>query len=190
MEVEWLGDNSESTGAFSRNDEMSVLVWGLFVCFLLTRFLDDAILWYIYLPGPQVCGSVSYGIRPIVACLPAWWRFAQCLRRYRDTRLVFPHIVNAGKYSTTFFVVLFSSLNRAYAGKVEQMLLKTQLQWGTCMLVAKVVTMLSFCLLLCRSPWWWCAAKQCIFLPVVNVWPSPHMLYSRMGPQDGLGALR
>ena len=58
-----------------------------------------------------MCGSVSYGLTPIVACLPAWFRFAQCIRRYRDTRLVFPHIVNAGKYSTSFFVVLFSSLN-------------------------------------------------------------------------------
>jgi len=65
-------------------------------------------------PNIGLCGGVSYGIRPIVACLPAWFRFAQCLRRYRDTRLVFPHIVNAGKYSTTFFVVLFSSLNTAY----------------------------------------------------------------------------
>lgn len=63
-----------------------------------------------------MCNGVSYGVRPIVACLPAWWRFAQCLRRYRDTRLVFPHLVNAGKYSTTFFVVVFSSLNNAYKG--------------------------------------------------------------------------
>ena len=67
--------------------------------------------------GPHVCGGVSYGIRPLVACLPAWFRFAQCLRRYHDTRLFFPHIVNAGKYSTTFFVVLFSSLNTAYKSK-------------------------------------------------------------------------
>ena len=63
-----------------------------------------------------MCNSVSYGIRPIIACLPAWFRFAQCLRRYRDTRLVFPHIVNAGKYSTSFFVVIFSSLYQAYIG--------------------------------------------------------------------------
>lgn len=41
------------------------------------------------------------------------FRFAQCLRRYRDTKEAFPHLVNAGKYSTTFFVVLFSSLNSA-----------------------------------------------------------------------------
>lgn len=66
--------------------------------------------------GSDVCNSVSYGIRPIIACLPAWFRFAQCLRRYRDTRLFFPHIVNAGKYSTSFFVVIFSSLYQAYIG--------------------------------------------------------------------------
>lgn len=67
----------------------------------------------------DVCNSVSYGIRPIIACLPAWFRFAQCLRRYRDTRLFFPHIVNAGKYSTSFFVVIFSSLYQAYIGKED-----------------------------------------------------------------------
>lgn len=47
-------------------------------------------------------------IRPIVAMLPAWFRFAQCLRRYRDTREAFPHLLNAVKYSTSFFVVMFS----------------------------------------------------------------------------------
>eukprot|EP00057_Strongylocentrotus_purpuratus_P033854 XP_793026.4 PREDICTED: xenotropic and polytropic retrovirus receptor 1 homolog [Strongylocentrotus purpuratus] len=54
--------------------------------------------------------SYSHAIRAVVACLPAWFRFAQCLRRYRDTKKAFPHLVNAGKYSTTFFVVLFSAL--------------------------------------------------------------------------------
>ncbi|CAG2104582.1 unnamed protein product [Medioppia subpectinata] len=50
-------------------------------------------------------------IRTFVACLPAWFRFAQCLRRYKDDRRgLFPHVVNAGKYSTTFFVVIFSTL--------------------------------------------------------------------------------
>ena len=70
------------------------------------------------LTGKDICGSVTYGVRPLVACLPAWFRFAQCLRRYRDTRLAFPHIVNAGKYSTTFFVVLFSTLYSAYRSKL------------------------------------------------------------------------
>ncbi|XP_066548657.1 xenotropic and polytropic retrovirus receptor 1 homolog isoform X2 [Amia ocellicauda] len=60
--------------------------------------------------GHAVCHSYSYGVRAIIQCLPAWFRFVQCLRRYRDTKRAFPHLVNAGKYSTTFFVVTFSAL--------------------------------------------------------------------------------
>ncbi|KAM9480437.1 xenotropic and polytropic retrovirus receptor 1a isoform X1 [Oncorhynchus nerka] len=56
------------------------------------------------------CHSYSYGLRAIIQCLPAWFRFVQCLRRYRDTKRAFPHLVNAGKYSTTFFVVTFAAL--------------------------------------------------------------------------------
>ncbi|CAB4066336.1 Xenotropic and polytropic retrovirus receptor 1,Xenotropic and polytropic retrovirus receptor 1 homolog [Lepeophtheirus salmonis] len=56
------------------------------------------------------CVDSTYWIRSILSCLPAWFRFAQCLRRYRDTKEAFPHLVNAGKYSTTFFVVTFSTL--------------------------------------------------------------------------------
>ncbi|RUS73639.1 hypothetical protein EGW08_018594 [Elysia chlorotica] len=59
---------------------------------------------------PHVCTKNIYGIRAVVSCLPAWWRFAQCLRRYMDTKCVKPHIWNAGKYSTTFFVVIFSTI--------------------------------------------------------------------------------
>jgi len=69
--------------------------------------------------GPRVCGGVVYGIRPLVAALPSWFRFAQCLRRYRDTRLAFPHLVNAGKYATTFFVVIFSTLHSIYKGSYD-----------------------------------------------------------------------
>lgn len=39
----------------------------------------------------------------LLMCFPAWIRFLQCCRRYRDTGNVFPHIANAAKYSTTFF---------------------------------------------------------------------------------------
>uniref|UniRef100_A0A669EFR3 Xenotropic and polytropic retrovirus receptor 1b n=1 Tax=Oreochromis niloticus TaxID=8128 RepID=A0A669EFR3_ORENI len=58
----------------------------------------------------DVCNSYSYGVRAVIKCLPAWFRFVQCLRRYRDTKRAFPHLVNAGKYSTTFFAVTFSAL--------------------------------------------------------------------------------
>ena len=55
-----------------------------------------------YLP---VCGKPNYGLRVILACWPAGIRFAQCIRRYMDSKKTFPHITNAGKYSTTFFKV-------------------------------------------------------------------------------------
>eukprot|EP00051_Salpingoeca_urceolata_P019045 m.272962 g.272962 ORF g.272962 m.272962 type:complete len:757 (-) comp19335_c0_seq7:294-2564(-) len=55
------------------------------------------------------CGSVKYGLRPVLTVLPFWFRFAQCLRRYRDTHDT-GHLLNAGKYSTSFAVVTFSSL--------------------------------------------------------------------------------
>lgn len=59
----------------------------------------------------------NFLVRPLVNCIPAWIRFAQCLRRYYDSREVFPHLVNAGKYSTTFFVVIFGTLKGYYKGK-------------------------------------------------------------------------
>uniref|UniRef100_A0A3B3UWF0 Xenotropic and polytropic retrovirus receptor 1-like n=1 Tax=Poecilia latipinna TaxID=48699 RepID=A0A3B3UWF0_9TELE len=73
----------------------------------------------LFPPGEvdHVCHSYWYGLRAIIQCLPAWLRFIQCLRRYRDTKRAFPHLVNAGKYSTTFFVVTFAAL---YATHQEQ----------------------------------------------------------------------
>ncbi|XP_018563543.1 xenotropic and polytropic retrovirus receptor 1 isoform X2 [Anoplophora glabripennis] len=56
------------------------------------------------------CMEKDFIIRPIVNCIPAWVRFAQCLRRYYDTKEAFPHLVNAGKYASTFFVVIFATL--------------------------------------------------------------------------------
>jgi hypothetical protein len=40
--------------------------------------------------------------------LPGIWRALQCIRRYYDTRNVFPHLVNCGKYAATiiFYVTL------------------------------------------------------------------------------------
>ena len=60
--------------------------------------------------GADACSSNVYGIRPVVSLLPALIRFLQCLRRYRDTRKRV-HLANAGKYATSFFVVIIGSLN-------------------------------------------------------------------------------
>eukprot|EP00053_Salpingoeca_punica_P016566 m.156763 g.156763 ORF g.156763 m.156763 type:complete len:645 (-) comp16996_c0_seq4:512-2446(-) len=82
----------------------------------LTLFLLDLQFFFCacghnFEAGVPVCEGVAYGVRPIMTSLPAWFRFAQCLRRYRDTRKAFPHLVNAGKYASVFCVVLFSSLS-------------------------------------------------------------------------------
>lgn len=66
--------------------------------------------------SPDVCLKVSNGIRPVIACLPAWFRFAQCLRRYHNTKQIFPHLVNGGKYFTSFLVTTFSTLAVLYRG--------------------------------------------------------------------------
>lgn len=97
-------------------DQLNSLVPALldfqyFVCFYIKNSdqMDS--------PSVNSCVDQSYYIRPFVAMLPAWFRFAQCLRRYRDTREAFPHLMNALKYATSFFVVIFSSMFLATKGK-------------------------------------------------------------------------
>lgn len=64
--------------------------------------------------GADRCTTNLYGIRPIVTIIPALSRFLQCCRRYRDSRAANPHLLNAGKYSTTFFVVALGTANTYY----------------------------------------------------------------------------
>lgn len=37
---------------------------------------------------------------------PAYIRFAQCLRRYRDTKAAFPHLANAGNYILNNYILI------------------------------------------------------------------------------------
>ncbi|KAF9538842.1 hypothetical protein EC957_006162 [Mortierella hygrophila] len=46
----------------------------------------------------------------------AWFRFLQCLRRYRDTLEWFPHLVNAGKYSASLINLFVYFSFRHYGG--------------------------------------------------------------------------
>ena len=57
----------------------------------------------------KVCNKNIYVVRPVISCLPAFWRLMQCLRCYYDTRH-YPHLINAGKYFTTFPVVVLFAL--------------------------------------------------------------------------------
>lgn len=51
-------------------------------------------------------------IRTIVAALPAWFRCAQCLRRWRDENWLRLHLANAGKYWCMVMVVVLSSISQ------------------------------------------------------------------------------
>lgn len=75
------------------------------------------LIYFFTFKDTKPCMEDDFIIRPIVNCLPAWFRFAQCLRRYRDSKEAFPHLVNAGKYSTTFLTVIFATLKNVYASK-------------------------------------------------------------------------
>lgn len=116
----WLGDQMNSlTTAF--------LDFQYFICFYATE-VDYSDMWmevktvnstsgavpwgYVDIAtGKDMCMSAA-GVRSFVSIIPAMVRFLQCLRRYRDTKRVHPHLVNAGKYSTTFLVVACGALNK------------------------------------------------------------------------------
>ncbi|CAN9502970.1 unnamed protein product [Ophioblennius macclurei] len=98
----WLADQLNSLGVVLMDLEYMIC----FYSFELDWKKHDGLL----SQNNDVCNSYSYGVRAVIKCLPAWFRFVQCLRRYRDTKRAFPHLVNAGKYSTSFFVVTFSAL--------------------------------------------------------------------------------
>ena len=49
------------------------------------------------------------------AALPPIWRALQCIRRYYDTRNIFPHLVNCGKYVMTIMSAVTLSMYRIQA---------------------------------------------------------------------------
>ncbi|XP_053101253.1 xenotropic and polytropic retrovirus receptor 1 isoform X1 [Hemicordylus capensis] len=98
----WLADQLNSLSVILMDLEYMIC----FYSFELQWGKDDALL----VPDDKICNNYAYGVRAVVQCIPAWLRFVQCLRRYRDTKRAFPHLVNAGKYSTTFFMVTFAAL--------------------------------------------------------------------------------
>ncbi|KAG8628181.1 hypothetical protein KVT40_004054 [Elsinoe batatas] len=61
---------------------------------------------------PPMCGSSHSRLLGFLTCLPGIWRALQCIRRYKDTRNFFPHLVNCGKYFCTIVYYLTLSLYR------------------------------------------------------------------------------
>ena len=100
--------------------DISVLFWHSYTILTILHYFDNHFFsdeFNEVTPDTEILEYCTNGnwVRAVFSALPAWFRFAQCLRRYKDTRDAFPHLVNAGKYSTTLFVVLFKFLNGVFA---------------------------------------------------------------------------
>ncbi|MCJ1313018.1 hypothetical protein MMC25_006694 [Agyrium rufum] len=63
---------------------------------------------------PAQCNSSHSRVLGFFAALPGIWRALQCLRRYKDTRNAFPHLVNCGKYICTILSYTSLSLYRIH----------------------------------------------------------------------------
>ena len=107
----WLADQLNSTVAI-------LLDLQYITCYMI------ADTWYGNV-DTSVCTSSGNGIRPVISCLPGLWRLLQCIRCYYDTRNV-KHLVNAGKYFTTFPVVIFATM---FATKVKPNFNILNLDW-------------------------------------------------------------
>lgn len=98
-----------------------------FLCFFI-NFIDDHMMIKsslrnstipppgasrLFVPKAGFCDGMMWGLQPILKALPAWWRFLQCLRRYRDLTIKspVPHLMNAGKYSTTLIAIVCSVIS-------------------------------------------------------------------------------
>jgi hypothetical protein len=59
------------------------------------------------------CAVKFFWFTPFLACLPPWWRFLQCIRRYKDSKEKV-HLVNAVKYTTSIASNLATGYRRMY----------------------------------------------------------------------------
>lgn len=68
---------------------------------------------------PPQCNSGHSRLLGFFTALPGIWRALQCLRRYRDTGAIFPHLANFGKYMTTVGYYMFLSLYRIHESRTN-----------------------------------------------------------------------
>ncbi|PNY23896.1 Protein SYG1, partial [Tolypocladium capitatum] len=86
----------------------------LFFCLYANRW-DD----------PVQCNSSNSRLLGFLITVPPTWRFFHCLRRYRDTGNIFPHLVNGGKYAMTIVSSMILSLYRINGTRVNLALYMT-----------------------------------------------------------------
>lgn len=93
----WLGDQLVSLVIVFLDLEY-------FLCYCIFASKSGPVTAY----DTAVCTSNVHFVRPIITILPTTWRFFQCLRSYVDTKNTL-HLWNAGKYFTTYPVVVFAT---------------------------------------------------------------------------------
>ena len=64
---------------------------------------------------PAMCNSSHSRLLGFLSTLPGIWRALQCIRRFYDTRNIFPHLVNYGKYCFTILAGMSLSLWRIHS---------------------------------------------------------------------------
>ncbi|KAF7558672.1 hypothetical protein G7046_g5475 [Stylonectria norvegica] len=75
--------------------------------------------------NPVQCNSNHSRALGFLTALPPIWRFLQCMRRYKDTRNVFPHLVNGGKYTATILAAVMLSMFRMHNNRTHLALFVT-----------------------------------------------------------------
>ena len=85
-----------------------------FTCF----YISDRQWWSTDLtaaasPKGIFCTAPSrFVLQAFLLAIPSSLRFTQCIRRYYDSKKKNPHLLNAGKYASSFFVAITNSLRR------------------------------------------------------------------------------
>jgi hypothetical protein len=86
-----------------------------FTCF----YISDRQWWSTNLTSPSspkgafCTGWSRFLLQAFLLAIPSSLRFTQCVRRYYDSKEKIPHLLNAGKYASSFCVAITNSMRRA-----------------------------------------------------------------------------
>lgn len=104
-------------------DAVHALCWIFTGSFIYTDTDSDG-------DGTKYCPPLwIHNISSCVILFVLWIRFAQCLRVYRDTKLIFPHIFNAVKYLSSMSVVIYGLFREIDSGYIILIVIGTLYKW-------------------------------------------------------------
>lgn len=100
-------------------DVMTSLLKALMNLAFTAGFVLSGDVWlprHMYDPSQGWHQAVAYKnvIVPIVVLMPHWFRFIQCLFRFRQTGKRFPNLYNGGKHGLMMTVTVFGAMHPLY----------------------------------------------------------------------------